>query len=517
MSNKANTLGIYFGPKTITAVEAKGRTPVNHIHILQSTVSSGELEERVPVEVKGAGLLSLFKNDFQKYKVQAQEAALTLSGRDLIVRIFEIPVLPRAELQNAINFEVKKYIPFKTEDLISGFQIKFDKTTKINLVLFMGIKRDVLERYTSMLAQLGVKIKDIEYSPFSVLRALSIMNTGNRDVTGLLMTDITGEDEVNFTVLEDGFPLFTRDIILTGAKEVMLEDLSHTNILDKLKTEIRVSLDYFLRRFSEKNIKKVFLIASKEHRQSLEAFIGELGLSASYIEVERQIKQTIPYSLTYLKAYYASLYRITKSTITVNLLLEMEKEVLQKEPSENSMFVFFEDIHVDYRVVIVGIIICVSTIFYGMWQNKVSLKDLNKLVEERLVAKGIDPNLDNGELSRLVGEYNKKIENANNLVTQRISLASILNILPRALPDGAWLTRFSFKKNSDFTGELYLEGMVYLGDASKEFGALNKLVENLKVNSGISQYFNDININGVDRQGFEQGMATHFSITCSRK
>jgi hypothetical protein len=517
MSNSSNTLGIYFGPKTVTAVEIKGKKPVNHIHILQSTVSSGELEERVPVEVKGAGLVSLFKNDFQKYRVEAKEAALALSGRDLIVRIFELPVLPHAELQNAIKFEVKKYIPFKTEDLISGFQVKYDRANKINLILFMGIKRETLERYASMLAQLGVKIKNIEYSPFSVLRALSLANIGSHDVVGMLMTDLTGEDEVNFTFLENGFPLFTRDIALTSTREEMFEGASHTNALDKLRTEIHVSLDYFLRRFSEKNIKRVFLISSKEHRQPLEVFMGEIGLSAHYLDVEKQIRQSVPYSLTYLKAYYASLYHSTKNFFTVDLLLEMEKQVIHKEPMEQRALAFFEDLRLDYRAVIIGIVICISTFFYGTRQNDAFSKDLNKAIAKRPSVKGVDPNTSNEELNKLIDQYRKRIEDADRTVKQRVSLTTIINMLPRILPSGTWLKSFSFKKISEFQAELSLDGMAYLGDATKEFEAVNKLAENLKTDSDFRRYFNDVIINNMERQGVEDGMVTHFFLTCRKK
>ncbi len=122
-----SSLGIYFGPKLINIVETKGRKPVRDIEVPQTTISAGELEEKVPADVKTIEIIALFKDELRRNKIDARESTICLSGKDLIIRTFEIPVLPREELQSAINFEVKKYIPFKVEDLISDFQLKFDK------------------------------------------------------------------------------------------------------------------------------------------------------------------------------------------------------------------------------------------------------------------------------------------------------------------------------------------------------------------------------------------------------
>ncbi|MCM8797469.1 MAG: pilus assembly protein PilM [Candidatus Omnitrophica bacterium] len=514
-----NTLGIYFGPKTITAVETKGRNPINHIRILQSTIVSSELEERVPLEVKGVGLVALFKSEFQKYKIEANEAALGLSGKDLIVRIFELPVLPRAELQSAVNFEVKKYIPFKTEELVSGFQIKYNKSDKVNLVLFMGVKRETLERYSAMLAQLGVRIKDIEYSPFSLLRTLSFARIADHEVIGVLMSDITGEDEVNFTVLEDGFPLFTRDISLTSTREEMFDGLSDVSPLDKLRTEFHVSLDYFLRRFPEKSIKKVYLITNKEHLQSLETFMGEIGVSAHYIDIERQVRQSAVYSLTYLKAYYVSLYRSAKTSITINLLQEMERRITTKESIGQGPMSLFEDLNVDYRIVAMGLILCLATFLYGLRQNKVFLKSINKLIGERPPVQRIDPNTDNEELNRLIEEYTKRMQGIDRMIRQRVLLTDIINMLPRVLPEGASLRSFSFRITGDFMAEFLLDGMVFLDNSAKEFEIVNKLDENLRLDPEFRKYFNDIVINKIEQQRLPDAdnMATYFSLTCRRK
>lgn len=206
------SLGIYFGPKIISIIETKGKTILNNIQVSQELITSSEIEEKVPSEVK---IVALFKDELRRNKIGANEASLSLSGKDFVIRTFEMPVIPRSELDSAVRFEAKKYIPFKIEDLISDFQVQYDKLSRRNIILFAGIKKDILDRYLSILNQLDIKPSVIEYSAFSLLRLMKLLNINNKGIIGIISADFKEEDEINFTFLENGFPLFSRDITLT--------------------------------------------------------------------------------------------------------------------------------------------------------------------------------------------------------------------------------------------------------------------------------------------------------------
>jgi type IV pilus assembly protein PilM len=213
-------LGIYFGPKVIKIVEVKGHKVSVSTQIQQTAVSSGELEEKVPAEVKAVEIVAMFKDELRRHKIESKGAALCLSGKDLIIRTFEIPMIPKEEIESAVRFEAKKYIPFKVEDLITAHQLKFDRANRTHMVLFMGIKKEALDRYISILNQLDLKIHCVEYSAFSMLRHLKLNKLSDKGVVGVLSADLSGEDEANFTVLEDGFPLFSRDISLAEGQDL---------------------------------------------------------------------------------------------------------------------------------------------------------------------------------------------------------------------------------------------------------------------------------------------------------
>jgi len=70
-----------------------------------------------------------------------------------------MPAMSQDELENAIKFEAEKYIPFKTDNLISDYQTRFERNSKTNLILFTGLKKETLDRYLSILTKNGFLTK----------------------------------------------------------------------------------------------------------------------------------------------------------------------------------------------------------------------------------------------------------------------------------------------------------------------------------------------------------------------
>lgn len=514
-----NSLGIYFGPKAICIIETKGKKIISNIQIFQSTISTADLEERVSVESRAGGITALIKEELARNKIQAKEATLCLSGKDLIIRTFEMPMMPREELQSAINFEVKKYIPFKVEDLISDSQVEVDKSSRTNLVLFIGIKKETLAKYISILNQLNLKVKAIEYSAFSILRCLKLTGSNQNGVIGLFATDMSGEDEATFTVLENGFPLFSRDIMLTG-EPGSLSKPEKTGpeilaLLEKLKTEIRVSLDYYNRKFPSKNVKKVFLICNQEFSADLEALVKELGLSAKFTDVIRYIQRSIPYSLSFIKGYCTSLCGAIKIGIKVNLLEAKERAAVVKERTLQAETIsLLKGIRLNPGIIFLGIAMCLAVFGYGIYRKVPLAKEFKAITQMRLNIAGIDPDASYEELTSIDSRKRKKLDDLNNLVQKQMYLTVPLDAVVKALPRGVWLSSFYFNKQDEQKAELILEGMVYLVKKETEFDAVNKFVSNLKQVPGFFSYFKNISVKSLDRIQFEGIPVSKFVISC---
>ena len=512
-----SSLGVYFGPKGIEIAQTKGKKLLKHSYIPQSAISAGELEEKVPIETKVIEIIALLKDELRKNKIEAKEATISLSGRDLIIRNFEIPLLPQRELHSAINFEVKKYIPFRVEDLISDFQLKYDKPSHTNLVLFMGVKKDVLDKYISILSQLDLKITAIEYSAFSLSRCLKLAGLRDTGVVGILGVDLSQEDEVNFTVLEDGFPLFSRDITLVGGPEefqgVPLTEAGAN--LEKLKTEIRISLDYYQRKFPQRSIKKMFLISNPDYRSDLETIMMDTGLPMQFVDLARIIERPTAFSLSFLKSYSSSLSKTIKTNVKVNLLAAKAKAIKKKEVKAEAVPVFlFTGLSLDFRCVFLSAMILIATFGLGLYRTQLLRKESNRITGLRTEVSTVSPEVSYEQLTAIESEYKTKVNTLNNLVEKQLYFTELLDNLPRLLPRGVWFTNLSFNRREEAKIELSLEGWAFLADGSKEFDAVNEFVAKLKQDPQFTKHLPVIDIDYLRREQLNSQTATKFSIRC---
>ncbi len=505
-----NSLGIYFGPQLISIVETKGRKLINYTQVSQAAVSAGEiLEEKVPVPVK---LIALLKDELMKNNIEANEAIVSISGKDLIVRTFEMPILQRQELVTAVNFEVKKYIPFKIEDLISDFQYKLDKTIQKTRVLFVGIKKDALDNYLYILNQLGIKIKSIEYSAFSILRLLRLADIKEKGIIAVVNIDITKDDEANFVVLEDNFPLFSRDIsLMTGYEGIVKDAEGHPSIIsEKLKREIQISLDYYDRKFPGKNISKIFFISNPNYRADLEGFTRDLGLSSHFIDINKYIDNPIPFSLAFVKGYSSSLSKVNLA-VEINLLLAKEraaKKIRQEAFMPLSWAMRFKT---ELIAAAVCFLIFIMISLSGIYRMLPLQKEVHNIINIRPATSTASAGLSYRELLDMNSHYKMKAEAMDNIIKNRLYLTALLDAIPRVVPKGIWLVNLSFKEEET---ELTLEGTAYLGDSAKESGLVNAFLSRLKENPALTKYFKEMSVVSMGHKQIEDITMTNFIITC---
>ncbi|MBU4472635.1 MAG: pilus assembly protein PilM [Candidatus Omnitrophica bacterium] len=441
-----NRLGVYFGPEVITVVETKGGHPINNIEIPQSLISAtAGPEEKVPEEVK---MVNLLKDELVKKKIEAKEAALILSGKDLIIRSFEMPVLSRAELNTALRFEVKKYIPFKIEDLVSDFQWVLDKSSNKIHVLFVGIRKGILEKYLSVLDKLSLTVTSIEYSAFSVLRLFRLAKVREKGIMAVVEIDLIKNDEVNFLILKNGFPLFNRDITDIGTLQQEDKDTKKTQshaVLEKIKREMLISLEYYERKFIGKNPKKMLFIMNPEQHTHLLDLFKDVELEVQFMDFYKYIDKSITFSLPLVKAYTGSLLEIDVG-IKINLLSLIKEKVTKKISLEQlDLYFLITRFKPHVRVAIGCLLVCIMVYLFGEFQKSPFKKELSNIMGMRPQVSTISPGSNYAALSDISSKYREKINTLDALVKKQLYLTELLDAIPRLIPKGMWLERLALE------------------------------------------------------------------------
>lgn len=508
-----NSLGIYFGIKDINLVESSGKKIVNNIRLPHPSTAMAELEDKVPADIK---LIAMLKDSFRTYRIKAEEAFFCISGQDLVIRTFEIPLIPRSELKGVVSFEAKKYIPFKLDELDYDFKVLFNKKNKTSLVLFVGIKKEILDNYISIAKQLNLKVGVLEYSAFSILRFLKLAGLSDNGVLASLCFDLNNEDEANFTVLENGFSLFSRDFVLTtepqGFEQTVQVDLIQR--LEKLKNEIRISFDYYNRKFPEKNIKELFVVSNKESYQELGSFFTESSIMARFVETQKLLGKEAVYSSMLVKSFAVSLVKIVPLNIKIDLIGTKLKATKAVSTGGFQLPTLLEGIKLDFKYIIAGIVICASVFGYGLMRIMPIQEEITGIKSKRMKINTPVVNDSIGELTALSAKYRIKIKTLDNLIKKQVYVTYPFDAIPKAIPKGAWLDNFNFNKKNDGSLELVLNGQVYLENNEKEFETVSIFLENLKNDQVFTKYFKEIAISSIDRRMDQEKSVTVFTIVC---
>ncbi|MBU0549105.1 MAG: pilus assembly protein PilM [Candidatus Omnitrophica bacterium] len=528
MKRQTSDFGIYFGTEVISITEVKRKKAVSNIIIPHSRITALGAEQRLPDKFK---IVAALRDDFVKNDLSPDYVNITLAGEDLIIRTFELPIfLSRKELEyGAIAFEAKKYIPFLIEELVFDFKLYKDQKNKKILVLFVGIKKDMLNSYLAIFKQLHMQPKFIEYAGFSLFRILNLIGEKDKGCLGLLSVGL--EEETNFLVYQNGFPFFSRDISLIPMSESRstAEEISNGKIkkltstakiifLERLKSEMRISLDFFRRKFPTKPLEKVVVLSDLHLQAEITGMIKDLGLSVVDVDLSKLISENLPTSCALAKSYSAAIGARVKLRFPIDLLKPAVKKEHVKGFSLQAFPISLSDFKVSPKVIIMALLIIGVVFMWGIYRKIPLEKDIELIKIMQPKVEGIVPE---SSLSAITGFQENLLNKVNimeGIVSGRVYFTEVLNLLPKVMPRGAWLTSIQFR-NAKKTIELNFEGIVVLENPEKEFAAVSDIVLGLRSAPNFSNIFEDIEVVSMETFTLRkiELEATKFTILCRRE
>lgn len=519
----AANLGIYFGPKVVSVVECDGKKVLKNFNVAIPRDNSSD-DQKVPEEIK---ITAVLRDEFLKQGISAKEANIAIAGKDLVVRSFNMAALPSNEMAQAVKFEAKKYTPFKIDEMVADFQHIYEKNTKSNLVLFAGIKKDILERYLYVLKHLSLGLSSVEYSAFSSLRLLNLAGVKDVGVSALLNVELLEEDEINFLVLENGFPLFARDILMGGSEsqsvptENKIGKNSFAENLEKLKVELRISLDFYLRKFPTKNIKKFIILGPEEANMGLESFLKERGFAVTFLNVKKIIDKPIDYSLSFYKAYSCALAKTVKASIKLELSPEKQAQKAAKAASQNFNLSGFSLEAIDFSSIIRNIVIggfVVGGVYFGLEYYKIKPREteLAGVIAQAAPTKSITREATLTDLQNKQADFEQRIMKIDKLVKKRLFLTKPLDTIARLIPQDMWLEDFTYRISGKNI-ELILTGIVYKRDVEQERQVVNSFRNALEEDVQLKIYFPYIMIESTIQSEYLSEKVTKFIINCKNE
>gem|GEM_PF-964966 len=213
------------------------------------------------------------KTIFEQERLNPQDVRTAIKTDGMVIRILSFPQMKRSELTSMLHFEVEKYIPFKSSEVVLDFQILAENIqkgeSKTMEVVLVAVKQSEVQSFLSVFQKAKIELGLIDVGAFALSNLLEYLlpNTGKEPAAFLDM----GMETSTFGILFKGRPLLIRDISFGGG-----------DILKLLKRKLGLETDRVVQ-LTQKGAE-----ANPEYcavaEQALSGLVNELRLSMGYYQ-----------------------------------------------------------------------------------------------------------------------------------------------------------------------------------------------------------------------------------------
>lgn len=475
---------------------------------------------RVPIEGKETShLAQAIRQAVAASGVKAPRLAVAIPTADVLVRFFLMPRLPRAEWDAAIQFEARKYIPFKTEALVwSCHTVELKESQKFEVV-FTAIQRHIFQELEAVLAEAEVQPTRMESRSVSLARLAALpkgkaLASHARDFVCLV--DVEPE-QAHLVIARDGVPYLTRDVALTEQAAGGEGDPKAQRLL----SELRVSMDFFTREHPAATIPRVILVGE-------EALIGpwqpwladqlqcavEIGSDLLRARVDGELSLSFASAVGLVRAGYGGTGR------SLDLLKRSVAKSAALSPGELRSAVI-KELRAPHSLAIAGVAAAavVACWLFGAHQVAQAQRQLEQIVGARpSVGWGLET-VDQVALQPIQKTATRQLEILRDVVDGRVGVVAKLDALARSLPEGMWITRLTFEEIPDGAGttqvSLKVSGACYLAQSGKELSAIRAFEERVKGTPALFRGFKAARVEQIKEQvGPHQYTYQTFQLDC---
>ncbi len=232
-------------------------------------------------------IIDTIRGAIEASKTKAKDAVASVSGHSVIVKKISLPFMTEAELEESIQWEAERYIPFDINDVNIDFQIfgSAPENPETMDVVLVAAKKDIINDYVSVIMESGLNPVIIDIDSFALENMLAINYELGKEETVAVAN--LGASVTNINIIKNNTSAFTRDIFKGGnqiTEEIQRQlhvdneeaerikvgakvDLSSQSVIqnvlktasESLAVEIGNSLDFFQSTATYEKIGKLYL------------------------------------------------------------------------------------------------------------------------------------------------------------------------------------------------------------------------------------------------------------------
>jgi type IV pilus assembly protein PilM len=215
LGKKRDVVGLDIGSSSIKLVElnrGKGGFKLQNLGLSPlppEAIVDGALMDSVTI-------IDAIRNLVSATKTKRKDVVTSVSGHSVIVKKITLPFMTEAELEESIQWEAERYIPFDINDVNIDFHMLGSSSENADLmdVVLVAAKKDIINDYQSVIVEAGLNPLIIDTDSFALENMLEINYDIDRDETVAVAN--VGASITNINIVRNNTSGFTRDIFKGG-------------------------------------------------------------------------------------------------------------------------------------------------------------------------------------------------------------------------------------------------------------------------------------------------------------
>lgn len=215
LGRKRGVIGLDVGSSSIKLVElgeTKNGYKLQNLGILPlppEAIVDGALMDSVTI-------IDTIRELINSTKTKTKDVVASVSGHSVIVKKISLPVMSESELEESIQWEAERYIPFDINDVNIDFQIfgSSSENPEVMDVVLVAAKKDIINDYVSVITEAGLNPVVIDVDAFAIENMLEANYEIEKDEAVAIAN--VGASITNINILKNRMTAFTRDIFKGG-------------------------------------------------------------------------------------------------------------------------------------------------------------------------------------------------------------------------------------------------------------------------------------------------------------
>lgn len=502
-----NKLGIFWGTDSLSLIEASRGQVVKLITLPLNTPQDAKDSSDIP---EGLKITAHLQKAFLENNFSAKRVCLSLPSHILIFRSFTIPWMQPDEIKNVVDFEATKYIPIKLEELVFTYHaVPFvDKGQKNIRILFVAIKKELLDYYTGIFRHSNLPIEYVEPGPVSLYRALRKQKMIAPTATCAIIEIEKAENRI---IIVD------KEVVQFVRESQLAVDRDPAQLGIKLINDTRVSFNFFSRQNPQNPVTDIVLCSLTDLTELSQSLATEFSLPVKNVLATELVQQGTISDLGFMRAYGAAIRDKAPTTKDFDLYAKSEG----KHAVEADIFAKVAK----YKAVAITALSCLAVVFLTIILAHQMLGGFNRRLAELKNQQGTFASSDLATIEQMEKQLAEKLAKYTQIRTDG-QINFFLYKLPEILPKGTWLRSFQIEyvettsrtpEGSELTvskPRITLDGYAYSENPNEQFRIINNFIVRLKEEKKLGEYFTSIEREAIRQETLDQYTVTSFRITC---